>query len=179
MSHGHSFLLQGAAFACLQMYFLVRLYWWNLSIFLQVDTICWLFVMISFGIHAVWISETSLILFLKLNLFLVTFVLYNCILSDSGAHTVQLKCLPSKKKHLRLWLYWLKWSNPSETMSSPVDPSLGEAQQTWKMTFPREFFGSLELHHCMSQRQVESHVNSEGDNWPPLMKSPTVASVIS
>lgn len=145
----------------LQMYFWVQLYWWNLSIFLQADAICWLFVVISFGIHAVWISETSLILFLKLNLFLVIFVLYNCIFSDSGAHTVQLKCLLPEKKRLRSWLYWFKWSNLWNYIQ-PVDPYLGEAQQTWKMTFPREFFGSLELHHCMSQRQAESCVDSEG-----------------
>lgn len=65
----------------------------------------------------------------------------------------------------------------------PVDPYLEEAQQTWKMTFPWEFFGSLELHYCMSQKQVESYIfhlsTQRGHNWPPLRRSPTVASVIS
>lgn len=102
----------------LQMYFLVQLYCWNLSIFLRVDAVHWLFVVVSFGFHAVWISERSLILFLKLSLFLVIFVLYNCTLSDSGAHMVQLKCLLWKKKRWRSWLCWLKWSKLPETASS-------------------------------------------------------------
>lgn len=36
------------------------------------------FLMVSFGFHALWISERSFLLFLKLSLFVVSFVLYNC-----------------------------------------------------------------------------------------------------
>lgn len=161
--------------------FLVQLYWWNLSIFLQVDAVHWLFVVVNFGFCAVWISERSLILFLKLSLFLVIFVLYNWTLSDSGAHTVQLKCLLWKKTRLRSWVCWLKWSKLPETTCSLLTlPGRG----SWKMTFPWEFFCSSELHKCMPQRQVESYMlylrAQRGDSCPPpLRRSPTAASVIS
>lgn len=143
------FMLQ--PWLALQMYFLVQLCWWNLSIFLQADSIRWLFVVVSFGFHAVWISETYLILFLKLNLFLVIFVLYNCLLSASGAHMVQLKCLLSKKKRVRSWLYWLKCSKLPENTSSLFTLTWERHNKPEKWHFQGNFYGSLELHHCMSQ----------------------------
>lgn len=157
MSHGHSFLLHAAAFACpLDVLFgsvlLVKSEYFSLS-WCCLLTFCG----DQFGFHAVWISEMSLILFLKLNLFLVIFVLYNCFLPDSGAHMVQLKCLLSKKKRLRsLRLYWLKWSKLPETTSSLLTHTWERHNRPEKWHFQGNFFCSLELHNCLSQRPAES-----------------------
>lgn len=118
MSHGHSFLLHAAAFACPSDVLFWFSYIGGIWVFFFKLMLFTDFVVVNFGFCAVWISERSLILFLKLSLFLVIFVLYNCTLSDSGAHTVQLKCLLWKKTRLRSWVCWLKWSKLPETTSS-------------------------------------------------------------
>ena len=132
-----------------QIYFLVQLYWWSLSFFLRVHAIHWLFLMVSFGFHPLRISERSFVLFLKLSLFVVSFVLYNCILWFRRTHG-SVKTSYLKENQWRSGLYWLKWSEFPEIISSLLTLSWEMNRQTWKMTFPWQIFGSSEMCNCMS-----------------------------
>lgn len=101
------------------MYLLVQLWWWSLSVLLRVDAVRWLFLLVRFRFRALWISERSFVLFLKLSLFLAGFVSYNCGLWFRRTHGL-LKCRLWNKKRWKLWLCWLKWSKFPEIVSSPL-----------------------------------------------------------
>lgn len=118
MSHGHSFLLHAAAFACpsdvlFGSVILVESEYFSSSWCCSL-TFCggqfWISCCLNFWEVSHFVLKTQPV---SSYLFL-----YNCILSDSGAHMVQLKCLLWKKKRWRSWLCWLKWSKLPESTSS-------------------------------------------------------------
>lgn len=146
----------------LQMYFLVQLYWWSLSIFFRIDAICWLFWMVSFGFHALWISEISLVLFLKISLFAVSFVLYNCTLWFRKTHG-SVKTSSLKEKAMEVVAVLTKVKRVPWNYIQPVDPYLGDEQTNLKNVISMVnfwFFRNLQLHVTEASRVLVSLVLS-------------------
>lgn len=157
MSHGH-FILQSVL--ALQVYFLVQLCWWSLSIFLRVDAICWLFLMVSFGFHALWISKRSFVLFLKLSLFVVSFVLYNCTLWFRRTHgSVKTSSLKEKVTEVVAVLTKVKWV--PWNYIQPVDPYLGDEKTNLENDISMAnfwFFRNIQPHVIEASRVLVSRV---------------------
>lgn len=107
------------------------------------------FLMVSFGFHALWISERSFLLFLKLSLFVVSFVLYNCALWFRRTHG-SVKTSSLKEKAMEVMAVLIQVTRVPWNYIQPVDPYLGDEQKNLKKTFPWQIFGSSETYNCMS-----------------------------
>lgn len=128
-----------------QMYFLVQLCWWSLSIFLGVDAIR---LMVSFGFHALWISERSFVLFLKLSLFVASFVLYNSTLWFRRAHG-SVKTSYLKEKVVEIVAVLTKVKRVPWNYIQPIDPYLRDEHTNLKYDISVAnfwFFRNMQLH---------------------------------
>lgn len=145
--------------------FVVQLCWLSPRAF-SLEAVCWLGLMVSFGFHALWISERSSVLFLKLSMFSVS------AFCDSGGHMVEFRCLRVLEVVAVLTkVKWVLWS-ATTLLTLPWEMS----KPTWEMMFLWQICGASERysHTSEASKVLVSRVLSAGwltNNWPLLMES--------